>query len=83
MGKLVKFQRGIATVIPDCVSGTVSQNASPGDFSTVCELQTLKAIQCHINQRLPEAPAGVPSHCSPCLPTPPSLRRKRPIHSKR
>lgn len=28
MGKLVKFQRGIATVIPERASGTVSQNAS-------------------------------------------------------
>ncbi len=32
MGKLVKFQRGIATVIPDCVSSTVSQKASLGGF---------------------------------------------------
>jgi hypothetical protein len=32
MGKLVRFQRGIATVIPDCMRGTVSQKASLGGF---------------------------------------------------
>ena len=32
MGKLVKFQRGFATVIPDCVSRPVSQKASLGGF---------------------------------------------------
>lgn len=32
MGKLVQFQRGSATVIPVCVSSTVSQEASLGRF---------------------------------------------------
>jgi hypothetical protein len=37
MGKLVKFQRGIATVIPDRESGTVSQITSLRGFSDVCD----------------------------------------------
>ena len=32
MGKLVQFQRGIATVIPDCVRRSVSQKASLRGF---------------------------------------------------
>lgn len=32
MGKLVRFQRGIATVMPDRNRGTVSQNASQKGF---------------------------------------------------
>ena len=32
MGKLVRFQRGIATVIPVRASGPVSQKASLGGF---------------------------------------------------
>ncbi len=41
MGKPVRFRRGIATVIPDCESGTVSQITSLRRFSDVCDLQTL------------------------------------------
>ena len=44
MGKLVQFQRGIATVIPDCASRTVSQKASLRDFSTVCDPTDIDAI---------------------------------------
>ena len=32
MGKLVRFQRGIATVMPDRESGPVSQSASQKGF---------------------------------------------------
>ncbi len=62
MGKPVRFRRGIATVIPDRESGTVSQITSLRGFSYVCDLQTLRQKPCYYNQRLPEAPAGVPSH---------------------
>ena len=37
MGKPVRFRRGIATVIPDCKSGTVSQITSLRRFSDVCD----------------------------------------------
>jgi hypothetical protein len=37
MGKPVGFRRGIATVIPDRESGTVSQIASLRRFSDVCD----------------------------------------------
>lgn len=37
MGKPVRFRRGIATVIPERASGTVSQIASLRGFSDVCE----------------------------------------------
>ncbi len=62
MGKPVRFRRGIATVMPDCESGTASQITSLRGFSDVCDLQTLRQKPCYINQRLSEAPARVPSH---------------------
>ena len=62
MGKPVRFRRGIATVIPDRASGTDSQITSLRVFSDVCDLQTSRQKPCYINQRLSEAPAGVPSH---------------------
>jgi hypothetical protein len=42
MGKLVQFQRGIATVIPSCANMADSQTASLGDVQHACELQALK-----------------------------------------
>jgi iron complex outermembrane receptor protein len=42
MGKPVRFRRGIATVMPDCESGTASQITSLRGFSDVCDLQTLR-----------------------------------------
>ncbi len=44
MGKLVQFQRGIATVIPDCVSRSVSQKASLRGFFNRLRLTDLEDI---------------------------------------
>ena len=44
MGKLVQFQRGIATVIPDCASRTVSQGASLRGFFNRLRPTDLEAI---------------------------------------
>lgn len=49
MGKPVRFRRGIATVIPDCASGTVSQITSRRGFSDVCDIQTSKQKPCYTN----------------------------------
>lgn len=49
MGKPVRFRRGIATVIPERASGTVSQITSLRGFSDVCDLQTLRQKPCYIN----------------------------------
>ena len=61
MGKPVTFRRGIATVIPDCASGTVSQIASLKRFPNVCDLQTMEPNECYIKNRLKEARIGAPS----------------------
>lgn len=44
MGKLVRFQRGIATVISSCESMPDSQDASLREFPIACELQALNPI---------------------------------------
>lgn len=41
MGKLVKFQRGIATVIPSCNRTPDSQITSLRDVQHACESQAL------------------------------------------
>lgn len=56
MGKLVKFQRGIATVIPACASRTDSQVASLEGFSSVCDLQTIESIS--MQTTTPTPPRG-------------------------
>lgn len=83
MGKPVRFRRGIATVIPNRASGTVSQIASLKGCSNIRELRILKSNECYINPCLSEAPVGVPLHCSPCSLLFPFKRKKERLNSNR
>jgi hypothetical protein len=62
MGKLVGFQHGSATVIPDCVSSLASQKTSLKEVSlNVCHLQTLNTVPCNIIRPPARVPLGTPA----------------------
>lgn len=62
MGKLVGFQHGSATVIPDCASSLVSQKASLEEIKlNVCDLQALNTVPCNIIRPPARVPSGTPA----------------------